>query len=93
MFIMQIFSGDLNESRDPDRFPPYGYTCRYYLTHTYLEYAFETLANKGFELVTSFSTGNQTLPSSNKEEFKQWSTYVEYLFYKKPIYSEANNVL
>ncbi|XP_076811354.1 BTB/POZ domain-containing protein KCTD12-like [Clavelina lepadiformis] len=76
----EVFQEDLNDSRDPARYPLDGYTCRYYLKHNYLEYAFETLAKKGFELVSSCSSGAKTMPTLSKEEYKQWTTYMEYVF-------------
>ncbi|XP_002119875.2 BTB/POZ domain-containing protein KCTD8-like [Ciona intestinalis] len=77
----EVFQQELNDSRDPERHPSEGYTCRYYLTHNYLELAFEKLASRGFKLVTSSSSGTKSLPSLSKE-FKQWTTYNEYLFYR-----------
>ena len=78
--LFKVFQEDLNDSRDPARYPLDGYTCRYYLKHNYLEYAFETLAKKGFELVSSCSSGAKTMPTLSKEEYKQWTTYMEYVF-------------
>nr|CAB3258231.1 BTB/POZ domain-containing protein KCTD8-like [Phallusia mammillata] len=79
----EVFRDDLNDSRDPDRYPSDGYTSRYYLKHNYLEHAFETLASRGFILSTSCSSGSKTLPAQAKE-YKQWTTYVEYVFYRAP---------
>lgn len=77
----QIFRDDLNDSRDPDRYPSGGYTSRYYLKHNYLEHALETMASCGFILITTCSNGTKTLPAQAKE-FKQWTTYAEYVFYR-----------
>jgi len=73
----QVFKDDLNDSRDPNRSTcgGYGYTCRYYLKHTYLEAAFETLAANGFTLVSSTS-----IASSNQGQSR---TDSEAIFYRE----------
>ncbi|KFP51371.1 BTB/POZ domain-containing protein KCTD12, partial [Cathartes aura] len=45
----EVFGDTLNESRDPDR-PPERYTSRYYLKFTFLEQAFDKLADAGFHM-------------------------------------------
>ncbi|NXP57393.1 KCD12 protein, partial [Chloropsis cyanopogon] len=52
----EVFGDTLNESRDPDR-PPERYTSRYYLKFTFLEQAFDKLADAGFHMVACNSTG------------------------------------
>lgn len=65
----QVFKDDLNDSRDPNRSTcgGYGYTCRYYLKHTYLEAAFETLAANGFTMVNSSSIGSNNQGQSRTD--------------------------
>lgn len=77
-----MFDDDINDSRDPDRQPAGGYTSRYYLKHNHLEKAFEALGAKGFKLVASTSSGSKTL-SAQADEYKQWTAYLEYVFYRE----------
>lgn len=77
----EVFDDDINDSRDPDRQPSGGYTSRYYLKHNHLEKAFEALATKGFQLMTSISSGSKTL-SAQTDEYKIWTAYLDYVFYR-----------
>jgi len=70
----EVFKDDLNESRDPNRSGDGGYTCRYYLKHTYLEAAFEALAAIGYQFA-----GVNTISSSNETQTR---TDSEALFYR-----------
>lgn len=53
----EVFGDSLNESRDPDREGAERYTARLYLKHQCLERACDNLAEKGFRLVSSCSSG------------------------------------
>nr|XP_020832288.1 BTB/POZ domain-containing protein KCTD16-like isoform X2 [Phascolarctos cinereus] len=75
----EVFGETLNESRDPDR-PPERYTSRYYLKFNYLEQAFDKLANAGFHMVTSSSTGTCACAQDQADD-KIWTSYTEYIFY------------
>ncbi|XP_013911470.1 PREDICTED: BTB/POZ domain-containing protein KCTD8 [Thamnophis sirtalis] len=78
----EVFGETLNESRDPDR-PPEKYTARFYLKYTYLEQAFDRLAEAGFHMVACNSTGTAAFVNQYRED-KIWSSYTEYIFYRPP---------
>jgi len=61
----EIFSDTLNESRDPDREGAERYTSRLYLKHQCLEKACDNLAEKGFKLVATCSSGANGLATPN----------------------------
>ncbi|XP_066105119.1 BTB/POZ domain-containing protein KCTD12-like [Saccopteryx bilineata] len=77
----EVFGDTLNESRDPDR-PPEQYTSRYYLKFTFLEQAFDKLANAGFHMVTCNSTGTCTITHDQKDD-RIWTSYTEYVFFRE----------
>ncbi|KAJ8405755.1 hypothetical protein AAFF_G00311920 [Aldrovandia affinis] len=77
----EVFGDALNESRDPDR-PPEHYTSRYYLKFTFLEQAFDKLADAGFNMVACNSTGTCSFAHDQTDD-KIWTSYTEYLFYRK----------
>nr|XP_004670109.2 BTB/POZ domain-containing protein KCTD12-like [Jaculus jaculus]XP_044996626.1 BTB/POZ domain-containing protein KCTD12-like [Jaculus jaculus] len=77
----EVFGETLNESRDPDR-PPERYTSRYYLKFTFLEQAFDKLADAGFHMVACNSTGTCTAMHDQTED-KIWTSYTEYVFYRE----------
>ncbi|XP_048192308.1 BTB/POZ domain-containing protein KCTD12-like [Perognathus longimembris pacificus] len=76
----EVFGDTLNESRDPDR-PPERYTSRYYLKFTFLEQAFDKLADAGFHMVACNSTGTCTVTHDQTDD-KIWTSYTEYVFYR-----------
>ncbi|XP_070612652.1 BTB/POZ domain-containing protein KCTD8 [Erythrolamprus reginae] len=78
----EVFGPSLNESRDPDR-PPDRYTARFYLKYTYLEQAFDRLAEAGFHMVACNSAATAAALNQYREE-KVWSSYTEYIFYRPP---------
>uniref|UniRef100_A0A670ZIW0 Potassium channel tetramerization domain containing 8 n=2 Tax=Pseudonaja textilis TaxID=8673 RepID=A0A670ZIW0_PSETE len=78
----EIFGETLNESRDPDR-PPEKYTSRFYLKYTYLEQAFDRLAEAGFHMVACNSSAAAAAVNQYRED-KVWSSYTEYIFYRPP---------
>ncbi|MBN3285962.1 KCTD8 protein, partial [Polyodon spathula] len=82
----EVFGDTLNESRDPDR-PPERYTSRYYLKFTFLEQAFDKLADSGFHMVACNSTGTCAFAHDQTDD-KIWTSYTEYVFYP-----ETNTVL
>uniref|UniRef100_A0A8C3P398 BTB domain-containing protein n=1 Tax=Chrysemys picta bellii TaxID=8478 RepID=A0A8C3P398_CHRPI len=80
----EVFGDTLNESRDPDR-PPERYTSRYYLKFTFLEQAFDKLADAGFHMVACNSTGTCAFAHDQTDD-KIWTSYTEYVFYPyKPL--------
>ncbi|KAG1940239.1 BTB/POZ domain-containing protein KCTD12b [Pimephales promelas] len=76
----EVFGETLNESRDPDR-PPERYTSRYYLKFTFLEQAFDRLADAGFHMVACNSTGTCAFAHEQTDD-KIWANYTEYVFYR-----------
>ncbi|KGL81215.1 BTB/POZ domain-containing protein KCTD8, partial [Tinamus guttatus] len=76
----EVFGDTLNESRDPDR-PPERYTSRYYLKFTFLEQAFDRLADAGFHMVACNSTGTCAFAHDQTDD-KIWTSYTEYVFYR-----------
>ncbi|KAL4648855.1 BTB/POZ domain-containing protein KCTD8-like isoform X1 [Arapaima gigas] len=79
----EVFGDTLNESRDPDR-PPERYTSRYYLKFTFLEQAFDKLADAGFHMVACNSTGTCAFAHEQTDD-KIWTSYTEYVFYRGSI--------
>lgn len=77
----EVFGETLNESRDPDR-PPERYTSRYYLKFTFLEQAFDKLADSGFHMVACNSTGTCAIAHEQTDD-KIWTSYTEYVFYRE----------
>ncbi|XP_072286389.1 BTB/POZ domain-containing protein KCTD12-like isoform X2 [Pyxicephalus adspersus] len=77
----EVFGDTLNESRDPDR-PPERYTSRYYLKFTFLEQAFDRLADAGFHMVACNSTGTCSFAHDLTDD-KIWTSYTEYVFYRE----------
>ncbi|CAI9608565.1 unnamed protein product [Staurois parvus] len=77
----EVFGDTLNESRDPDR-PPERYTSRYYLKFTFLEQAFDRLADAGFHMVACNSTGTCSFMHDLTDD-KIWTSYTEYVFYRE----------
>ncbi|XP_051514208.1 BTB/POZ domain-containing protein KCTD8-like isoform X2 [Myxocyprinus asiaticus] len=75
----EVFGETLNDSRDPDR-PPERYTSRYYLKFTFLEQAFDRLADAGFHMVACNSTGTCAFAHEQTDD-KIWTSYTEYVFY------------
>uniref|UniRef100_A0A8V5FZS1 Uncharacterized protein n=5 Tax=Neoaves TaxID=3078114 RepID=A0A8V5FZS1_MELUD len=78
----EVFGDTLNESRDPDR-PPERYTSRYYLKFTFLEQAFDKLADAGFHMVACNSTGTCAFAHDQTDD-RIWTSYTEYVFYREP---------
>ncbi|AWP12259.1 putative BTB/POZ domain-containing protein KCTD8-like [Scophthalmus maximus] len=76
----EVFGETLNDSRDPDR-PPERYTSRYYLKFTFLEQAFDKLADAGFHMVACNSTGTCAFAHEQTDD-KIWTSYTEYVFYR-----------
>ncbi|XP_018607382.1 BTB/POZ domain-containing protein KCTD12-like [Scleropages formosus] len=77
----EVFGDTLNESRDPDR-PPERYTSRYYLKFTFLEQAFDRLADAGFNMIACNSTGTCAFAHDQTDD-KIWTNYTEYVFYRE----------
>lgn len=82
----EVFGETLNESRDPDHGVSERYTSRFFLKHTFLEQAFDTLNENGFNLIGTCATGtNSPAPDAyNKantdSEESRWLHYNEFVF-------------
>jgi BTB/POZ domain-containing protein KCTD8/12/16 len=74
-----VFGDTLNESRDPDHGNTDRYTSRFYLKHTSLEQAFDSLNENGFFLVGTAATGTNSSGSVDNEETR-WLHYNEFVF-------------
>jgi len=77
----EVFGETLNESRDPDRTPD-RYTSRFYLKFKHLERSFDMLSECGFQMVACNSSVTASFVNQHMEE-KVWSSYTEYVFYRK----------
>ncbi|CAF1031698.1 unnamed protein product [Brachionus calyciflorus] len=80
-----VFGDTLNESRDPDHGVSDRYTSRFFLKHTFLEQAFDTLVECNFQLVSAAATGaNGSYDKDNKalidNEENKWLHYNEFVF-------------
>lgn len=82
----EVFGETLNESRDPDRTPD-RYTSRFYLKFKQLERAFDMLSECGFHMVACNSSLSSSVISQQHVDDKMWSSYMEYIFYRKFIYT------
>lgn len=83
--MREVFGDTLNESRDPDHGVSDRYTSRFFLKHTFLEQAFDTLLECNFKLVCAAATGtNSTFDKDNKiqqdNEENKWLHYSEFIF-------------
>ncbi|XP_053298422.1 BTB/POZ domain-containing protein KCTD16b isoform X3 [Pleuronectes platessa] len=78
----EVFGETLNESRDPDRTPD-RYTSRFYLKFKHLERSFDMLSECGFQMVACNSSVTASVVNQHTED-KVWSSYTEYVFYRKP---------
>lgn len=77
----EVFGETLNESRDPDRTPD-RYTSRFYLKFKHLERSFDMLSECGFQMVACNSSVTASSVNQHTED-KIWSSYTEYIFYRK----------
>ena len=77
----EVFGETLNESRDPDRTPD-RYTSRFYLKFKHLERSFDMLSECGFQMVACNSSVTASYVSQQTDD-KLWSSYTEYVFYRK----------
>ncbi|XP_051486290.1 BTB/POZ domain-containing protein KCTD12-like isoform X3 [Apus apus] len=87
----EVFGDTLNESRDPDR-PPERYTSRYYLKFTFLEQAFDKLADAGFHMVACNSTGTCAFAHDQTDD-RIWTSYTEYVFYRPVVQGQLSRQL
>ena len=82
----EVFKDTLNESRDPDRGCSDRYTSRFFLKHSFLEQAFDMLAEENFRLVGCCGSGTnnagEVKPGMDTEEAK-WQHYNEFVFERK----------
>ncbi len=82
-----VFGDTLNESRDPT-IESERYTSRFFLKHTFLEQAFDTLNESGFHLIGTCATGTNSSvtdaynKANNDSEESRWLHYNEFIFYK-----------
>lgn len=80
----QIFGKCLNETRDGNM-DSMRYTNRFYLTHTFLEQAFDALAAHGYKLVSSTSTNPTMLSNpvgSQLDDEQRYLHYAQFVFVK-----------
>jgi hypothetical protein len=80
----EVFGDSLNESRDPDRGLSDRYSSRFYLKHSSLEQAFDSLWECGFRCVGSCASGTaggsaELKPGMDSEEHR-WNHSTEYLY-------------
>lgn len=80
----EVFGENLNESRDPDRGATDRYSCRFFLKHSFLEQAFDSLQEAGFHCVASCASGTSSAgvdikPGMDSEE-NRWNHYNEFVF-------------
>ena len=79
----EVFGESLNESRDPEHGGGDRYTSRYFLKHTILEQAFDSLSEANFNLVCSAATGANASGdqhSKQTDDDNKWFHYNEYVF-------------
>jgi BTB/POZ domain-containing protein KCTD8/12/16 len=83
----EVFGDTLNESRDPDHGVSDRYTSRFFLKHTFLEQAFDTLLEANFHLICAAATGANSSSDSNihnkaviDSEENRWLHYNEFVF-------------
>lgn len=82
-----VFGETLNESRDPDHGMTERYTSRFFLKHSFLEQAFDMLAEQGFKLSGSCGSGTagstaDLKPGVDSEE-NRWNHYNEFVFVRE----------
>lgn len=82
-----VFGETLNESRDPDHGMTERYTSRFFLKHSFLEQAFDMLAEQGFKLCGSCGSGTtgsttDVKPGVDSEE-NRWNHYNEFVFVRE----------
>lgn len=79
-----VFGEALNESRDPDHGMTDRYTARFFLKHSSLEQAFDSLQEQGFRLAGSCGSGtaggNTDLKAGVDPEENRWNHYNEFVF-------------
>jgi len=84
----EVFGETLNEGRDPDRGEDDRYTSRFYLKHSSLENAFDSLSAAGYKLTASCATGtavglaNTTNATKSSTEEDRWAHYNQFIFYR-----------
>lgn len=76
---MEVFSDQLNTSRDPDRGYE-DYSARFYLKHVFLEQAFDLMAQKGYKFVSCCASGTSALVGPPESEESKWNHYNEFVF-------------
>jgi len=80
----EVFRDSLNESRDADRGDAGRYTSRFFLKHAFLEQAFDSLLDAGFQMISSCGSGTNNAggdvkPGMDGEE-SRWNHYNEFVF-------------
>lgn len=81
----QVFGKNLNETRDGN-IDIMRYTSRFYLTHTSLEQAFDTLSANGYKLIAN-TTSNPSIITNNvgtqvSDEEQRFLHYSQFVFVK-----------
>ncbi|KAK3605414.1 hypothetical protein CHS0354_007490 [Potamilus streckersoni] len=82
----EVFKDTLNESRDPDRGCTDRYTSRFFLKHSFLEQAFDMLAEESFRLVGSCASGTNSageIKVGMDTEEAKWQHYNEFVFERR----------
>ena len=76
-----VFKETLNDSRDPN-LESSGYTCRFFLTHSNLHYAFEQLYDHGFYLIScnAGKTNHEKTLGIKAGEEDKWSHFENFVF-------------
>lgn len=81
----QVFGNNLNETRDGNM-DNMRYTNRFYLTHTFLEQAFDALAANGYKLIANTTTKPGVITNVVKtqisDEENRFLHYSQYVFIK-----------
>jgi len=83
--LRTVFGDALNESRDPDHGISDRYTARFFLKHSSLEQAFDSLQEQGFRMAGSCGSGTaggtaaELKPGVDAEE-NRWNHYNEFVF-------------
>uniref|UniRef100_A0AC35TME9 BTB_2 domain-containing protein n=1 Tax=Rhabditophanes sp. KR3021 TaxID=114890 RepID=A0AC35TME9_9BILA len=79
----EIFGETLNETRDGGGMGEDRYTSRFFLKHTFLEQAFDSLASKGFKLISSSTMTPHGTSDARYDDDQRFMHYSQFVFQKK----------
>lgn len=88
----EVFGKHLNETRDGNT-DTNRYTSRFYLIHTFLEQAFDTLAAHGYKLVTSSNNNpnlSNNIPKNKQNQNKLNDNENKFLYYCQFVFVKTN---